>query len=420
MNSHVLARPTRSFAFLVLAALLAGTAFAHYTFQKSPDHVYICTFNVFRLGDIEPKYDRLEENDDEGDDAIPERIRNLARVLVTGDFDLIVLQEVTHGDKGQWVLSDLVQELNTVHHRHYRFFLSDHIGQGLMPEAMAFIYNPDRVKPLPLAGTALCANIEISGRDLVRTKWVSGSFDFTLISAHLAWGNKADREEGDRKILEILTTPAPSAYSDDPDIIVLGDVNRFGIDFTFFDTLPAYQPGLFLAPNITFFDPGFKTIREVKKAHIAGRGIPQDDPQLLSTTVAKNTFVYDVFLLSPDVDEELPGTGNAAVLGTDWGIIHYDEPNGFGYQSGAELLGQNALKVAYSDHRPLWMRFRTNLNHADSQSPAPAATTYVATATGRKFHRPDCPSIANSTVAVTWTSRTDALASRGPCGVCKP
>lgn len=201
---------------------------------------------------------------------------------------------------------------------------------------------------------------------------------------------------------------------------MLGDVNRFGTNYTFFETLGAYHPGLFLAPNITFFDPGFKTIKEVKKAHIAGKGIPLDDPQLLSTTVAKNTFVYDVFLLSTDVDEELPGAGNSAVVGTDWGIIHYDEPNGFGYQPGAELLSQNALKVAYSDHRPLWMRFRTNLNHADGQSSAPVAVTYVATASGKKFHVPGCSSIANSTIAATWTSRAEALATRGPCGVCKP
>lgn len=211
MHSKPLARSsrTRLFALFVLAVLFASTAFAHYTFQKASDHVYICTFNVFRLGDIEPKYDRLEENDDEGDEAVPDRIKNLARVLVTGDFDLIVLQEVTHGDKGQWVLSDLVQELNTVHHRNYKFFLSDHIGQGLMPEAMAFIYNPSRVTPLPLTGTVLCANIEIGGRDLVRTKWISGNFDFTLISVHLAWATSPTEWKGTGKSWKFSRRPLP-------------------------------------------------------------------------------------------------------------------------------------------------------------------------------------------------------------------
>lgn len=420
MYSHYPALCTRArrCVSVSFAVLLISTASAHYTFQKASDHLYICTFNVYRLGDIEPKYDRLEENDADGEDAVPDRIRNLARVLATADFDLIVLQEVTHGDKGQWALSDLVQELNTAHGRQYRFFLSDHIGMGLMPESMAFIYNPHKVQPQPVAGTALAANIGISGRDLVKTKWVAGNFDFSLVSAHLAWGNKADREEGDRKILDILTNP--SAYSDDPDVIVLGDVNRFGENFTFFDTLPSYQPALFLAPNITCFDPAFKARKEVTTAALRGTPHEDLDPQLLSTTVSANKAVYDVFLMTPDVDEELPGTGNSITLGTDWGIVHFDEPTGFGYQAGAKELNHDQLKVAYSDHRPLWMRFRTNLGHADGTAITPASTTYVATASGKKFHFPGCRSITNSTIAITWTSRSEAMTNHGPCSVCKP
>jgi endonuclease/exonuclease/phosphatase family metal-dependent hydrolase len=418
MRYHRLAHyaPTRSCALFLFAVLFVGTAFANYTFQKEANHVYLCTFNVFRLGDIEPEYDRLDEDDGEPH-VVPDRIKNLARVLASADFDLIVLQEVTEGDKGQWALSDLVEELNTIHQRHYQFLLSGGIGMGLMPEAMAFIYDPNKIKPQPVSGTVFTANIPISGRDLVKTKWIAGNFDFTLVSAHLAWGNHPDRKEGDEKLRDILEHP--SSYSDDPDIVILGDTNRFGDGAEFWPGF-AYHPSNFLAPNLACFDPQFNQRKEVKAAHLQGTSFAGMNPQFLSTTVAANTFVYDVFLLTSDVDEELPGSANTLVYGQDWGIVHFDEPGGFGHQSGAEALNSNDLKSAYSDHRPLWMRFRTDLNHADGSSAAPATITYVATAFGKKFHLPGCKSIANSTVATTWTSRAEALTTHGPCSVCKP
>lgn len=428
MHTSLLALAERAGYFarlliLVGALLIGRTALAHYTFQKSPDHLYVCTFNVYMLGSIEQKYRELdqEDGDNEPGSAIPERIKNLAKVLATADFDMIVLQEVTHGEKGNWALTDLVRELNTTHHRNYSYFLSGHIGQGLMPEAMAFIYNPTVVRPLVLPGTtSQVENLEIEGRDLVRTKWVSGNFDFTLISAHLAWGNEADRKDGDRKMLEILTTPTPSRYSDDPDIMIVGDTNRFGLNFTFLETLATYSPSQFLAPNITCFDPLMTQRKQVTAASLANTPLAGLNPQFLSTTVASNTFVYDVFFLTPDVDEELPGTGNTLTLGQDFGIVHFDEPGGFGFQPGANQLDQNELKVAYSDHRPLWMRFRTNLATSDGEGSAPAAVRYLATASGRRFHLPGCATIANSTIAKEWTTRSDAIATHGPCGICKP
>jgi hypothetical protein len=407
---------------LIGIALSAITASANYTFTKEADHLYICSFNVYMLGSIEQKYRELDgtDGDTEPAGAIPERIRSLARVIASADFDLVVLQEVTFGEKGNWALTDLVQELNHAHGRNYSFYLSGHIGQGMMPEAMAFIFNPDVVKPQVLLGTtSQVENIEIPGRDLVRTKWVAGNFDFTLISAHLAWGNESERREGDRMILQILTTPTPSRFSDDPDIVVVGDINRFGLNFSCFDG-HAYDPARFLAPNIVTFDPALNTRKEVKASHLVGTPLAGMIPQFLSTTVAQNTSVYDVFMLTPDADEELPGTGNTITYGVDFGIVHFDEPGGFGFQPGADTMTHQKLKEEYSDHRPLWMRFRTDVAASDTQGAVPVETRYVATASGRRFHLPGCHTIANSTLAIAWTSREAAVATHGPCGICKP
>ena len=168
--------------------------------------------------------------------------------------------------------------------------------------------------------------------------------------------------KGYEKIKDIFDNP--SDYSNDLDILVLGDFNRFGKGYESVKKLP-YDASKFLAPNITFFDPDFNTKKNVTKASISGKGVPNDNPQLVSTTVSGNKKVYDMILFSVDVAEEFPPGSNEAKYAKDFGIIHFDEADGFGYQAGADSLSHDVLRKAYSDHRPLWMRFKTNGDYYD-------------------------------------------------------
>ena len=421
----------------VFASLLLRPAVSGYNggvgaaARQPPTYVTICSFNVYKLGSVAPKY--LALDDEEGGDAgipppagIPARVHNLAAVLGPKAFDLIVLQEVTDGIRGRAAVGDLAATLEADHNLTYHYFLSDYIGQGLMAEAIAFLYRPTVLRPELLPGTAsLVANIEISGRDLVRTQWEAGDFDFTLVAAHLAWGKEEDRDEGYEKVAEIFATATPSQFSDDPDIIVLGDFNRFGKSYESVKRLP-YNPSQFLAPNVTFFDPGFNALKQVTTGSIQGKGVPNDNRQFVSTTVAQNRFVYDMILISRDVDEEFPPGASEATYGTDFGIVHFDEVGGDGHQAGAEDLEHNTLKEEYSDHRPLWIRFQTNAGHADDPAggvdltPIAPEQVYVGTASGSRFHRETCPTIRNRTISVKWTTRAAAAAARPACGVCKP
>ena len=340
---------------ITLAFFHVPQASASSKIAKAPGFIYIASFNVFRLGAIESRYKALSELNDE----IPTRIKNLARVLAIGAFDIIALQEVQAGSRGQAVISDLVRVLKDNHGLTYQSILSEAIGRGYeMTEAMAFLYQPNRVQPETVKDTnSLSTNIAIPGRDLVQTQWEAGSLDFTLISAHLAWGNHDNRRVGYEKIAEIFDNPAD--WSHDPDIIVLGDFNRFGGGAEAIRALP-YDTNKFRAPHVTFFDPNFSTLKEVQKDAIKGKGVPDDDPQLLSTTVARNTFVYDMIIFSSDASEEFPAGLGHARYGTDFGIIHFDQSNGFGYQPGADKMEHDKLREAYSDHRPIWVRFRTD------------------------------------------------------------
>ena len=320
---------------------------------KEPEFIYIASFNVYNLGAVESRYKDVNQT---LDNRIPVRIENLARVLAIGDFDIIVLQEVISGKPGHVAISDLVRALERNHSLTYRYVLSKHIGKGLISEAMAFLYKPNRVQLEMVNDTdSVVSNIEIPGRDLVRTQWEAGHFDFTLISAHLAWGNHVNRRAGYKKIAKIFDKP--KSWSHDPDLIVLGDFNRFGGGGETVRALP-YDSDKFRVPNVIFFDPEFSKCKEVEKCSIKGKGVPDDDPQLLSTTVACNTYVYDMIMFSSDASEEFPAKLGKAQYGTDFGIIHFDQPNGFGYQLGADKLQHEDLKNAYSDHRPIWIRFR--------------------------------------------------------------
>jgi len=287
---------------------------------------------------------------------------------------------------------------------------------------MGFIYNPSVIKPEVITGnTSMLDYIEaspIGGRKFVKTQWIAGNFDFTLISCHFAWGNKEKRNGAYETLESILTTPTPSNYSVDPDIIVLGDFNRFG-DYKESVKLLDYNADKFWVPNITIFDTEFNTVKQVEDVNVENKGIPNNNPQLLSTTIADNTFTYDIIFFTSDVNEEFTVTPETVEYGKDFGIIHFDEKDGFGYQEGASELEHNSLKEEYSDHRPLWMKFKMDSDNLDGDSQS-NNTVYVGTEYGKKFHLKGCPSIVNKVITVEWNSLEEALSERTPCMRCKP
>ena len=387
---------------------------------KESGYLYVASFNVYKLGSVDSKYLSIDE--DMGEEpitiGIPDRIKNLSNILSFGKFDLIALQEVTHGARGEAAISDLILDLKDRYNLVYKALHSEHIGRGLMPEMITFLYQPAVVKPEIVSNTnSLTKLIPIDGRDLAQTQWEVGNFDFTLISAHLAWGNELDRIDGYKKLNEIFQSP--ESFSVDPDILVIGDFNRFGDSQ---EAVKHLKHEKFIAPNITIFDPKFNDKKRVTKTSIADKGIPNNNPQLLSTTVAKNTYVYDMFLMTDDVSEEL---GSAPQYGVDWGIFHFDEVDGVAYQTGAELLDHNSLKNAYSDHRPLWFRFKTNVSGSaddDESGQLSSAVTvkYVATEYGKKFHLPHCHTIRNRATSITFDSIETAKLNHSACRVCQP
>lgn len=334
--------------------------------NKEADAIYIASYNVYKLGDVAKKYKDIDAGLALG---IPDRIKNSAKVLAGGDFDIITLQEVKDGPAGEAAVKDLVQALKDDHGQTFEWFVSEKIGKGLFDESIAFLYRANKVSHLHVNGrnSELIESVNPKNRKFAKTKWKAGDFDFTLISCHFSFiGNDPTRRQADfLKLKDILNNPL--SYSDDPDVIVVGDFNRFGTatggDFGV--TKLDYDPTVWRAPNVTLFDPDFNKIREVAKADISALNIKDDNPQFLSTTCGKNSKVYDIFFFSKDVFEEFPTAAGAEVFGVDFGIFHFDEKDGIGHISGVETKSNGWVKNNYSDHRPIWMRFKINSGKSD-------------------------------------------------------
>lgn len=339
--------------------------------EKDPNCAYISTYNVFSFGHLDKKYKDIEKGETPGDNEIPDRIINSAKVLAFGDFDIITLQEVKHGPAGKAAIKDLVQALKDNHDQEYNWFVSDKIGRGLFDESIAFLYKTEGVENIMVddkTSTLIESGLP-QNRKFAKTKWRIGDFDFTLISCHFSWiqGDPKRRQADYEKLNEILNNPM--SFSDDPDVIVMGDFNRFGANWQSdeYGVLKLdYDPKKWRAPNVTIWDPSFKSLKQVKDANITNLNIPNDNPQFLSTTVAKNSSVYDVVFFTADVSEEFPSDHGKEKYGVDFGIFHFDEVGGIGHILGAERMRHNKLKKAYSDHRPLWIRFKVNMGTSDN------------------------------------------------------
>lgn len=335
-------------------------------------YINICSFNVYLLGGVAPKYKEISlkhknANYTRSDSSycIPKRITNCASLLSQGNFSLIVLQEVLDGVQGDSAVADLTATLNRDSIKGYKWFTSQRIGRGMRMESMAFIYDSLSVesKKIKSDNSVLISCDEPKNRKYVQTQWRSGDFDFSLISCHFAW-NDSDFKRRQADYIELNNIlHHPLEYSTDPDVIVLGDFNRFG--GSHFDEQQNefgiqqldYKSDLFRAPHIEVFDSTLIVLKEVEENPTI------ENPQLHSTTVSENTMVYDMFWITADVFEEF--NIENCDWNLDYGVMVYDELNGNAYVEGLDKLTHKEIKLLYSDHRPIWMRFLTCSGYLD-------------------------------------------------------
>ena len=300
---HALSTPQgakRFFIFLIIATLLVGAWWIWENKLKpapaqapiptnvpSDPHatsVRIATWNLRKFS----------ERDKPG--QYPPDLVAIAGIIKSSSFDLIAIQEVQQ--TGQ-----VVQKLRRQLGEPWRHYISPQTGNN---ERYAFLYRADRVEMLdePVFMDSAGA-IEFDRVPLV-ARFRAGSFDFTLVTAHLWYGDKANNPRRKREA-DLLAQYAGNIITtgSDRDVIILGDFNEMRA-----------------SPNLPLFESlGFVRLNR--------------EPTNLSSTE-----IYDALLINPRHTREYAGNS---------GVVRFDESR---YGNDDKLAARDI-----SDHRPAFADF---------------------------------------------------------------
>ncbi len=260
--------------------------------------VRICSFNVYQLG-LHPETRDLP--------ALAEQL---------GRCDAVAVQEVrTDGDPRQLV------RLAALGRPPWTARLSPPAGArerfGLLSRAPIEV--DGEFEPLPVEGRFARRPQAIRLR--------AHGVPLRLAQVHAIW---SDLERRDREAEAIATWMAEAGA--DPPVILLGDFNRFGGGGDGFT--PISEAAARLGWRIPLETLG------------GGPGAPRAEHDAASTTVGREHWQYDQIVLGPGVAEALP---SPARLGQEVGVIAFD------LQPPWRSMRHEALRVAMSDHRPIWV-----------------------------------------------------------------
>ena len=228
----------------------------------------------------------------------PPDLVTIAKIIRSSNFDLVVIQEVQR--TGQ-VVERLRRQLNEP----WRHAVSAQTGNN---ERYGVLYREDRVEmiegPQLLAGP----DAAVFDRAPMLAGFRAGAFDFTVVSVHLWYGDKANnpRRQGEAQTLARVASDL-ALRGPERDIIVLGDFNEMRAN-----------------GNLHYFEA------------IGWRKLNAEYTNLGSKEV------YDNLLIDPRHTSEFTGAT---------GAVPFDELY-FNNDDRAAVL-------SVSDHRPAWAEFAT-------------------------------------------------------------
>lgn len=245
---------------------------------------------------------------------------------ILGQFDLIAVVEVRDN------LSELAEVLRILG-PYWRAVFSDYITDaGGNRERIAYVYDKRAAVFTGLAAEADPPRKKTkSGEYLPAISWWrspylasfrAGSFDFVLITAHIRWGSGDEARLAPLKLLaEWIDRRAKEKYTDDKDIILMGDFN-----------IPAVGDPLYRA--------------------ITGKGLQMPEPLLgLHGTNLAEDKRYDQILHYPVFTQSFTNAGGALDF--------------YAGDHKALFPGVKMSKAEFtyqlSDHLPLWVQLNVDV-----------------------------------------------------------
>ncbi|MCH7801498.1 MAG: YHYH domain-containing protein, partial [Chloroflexi bacterium] len=225
-------------------------------------------------------------------------------------FDLVAIQELRDEEVVQRTLSILEARGHL-----YHALVSPPVGRGVK-ERYAFLWRPEKVAPLD-SGTVYPDPEDVFIREPFYASFRAGSFDFTLITIHVIFGDGVADRRAENLLLDDVYRAVQDADPNEQDVILLGDFN-----------LPPSDSGM--VEIDVLLDPVFTG--DVR------------------TTISE-TSLYDNLWWDAEFVTEWTGVA---------GIDRFDEAV-FGNDD-------DAASLAVSDHRPIWVTLFTELPDDDGPS----------------------------------------------------
>ena len=173
-----------------------------------------------------------------GENRLPESSYYIAEII--DHFDIVVIQEVNSKEIGG--LEDVLSILGD----NWSYVMSDGVeGSAGGNEAMAFVYNTNKVKFTGLAGEIVLPDSKLmEGVQFARTPFMvsfrAGWFDFKLCTVHIYYGKDTVKGIYQRRLQEIRTVSdflLKRQESDDVSYILLGDFNIPDTEGEYFNAL---------------------------------------------------------------------------------------------------------------------------------------------------------------------------------------
>ena len=161
-----------------------------------------------------------------GDNRLPESSYYIAEII--DHFDIVVIQEVNSKELGG------LESVLAILGDNWSYVMSDGVeGSAGGNEAMAFVFNTNKVKFTGLAGEIVLPDTKLmNGVQFARTPFMvsfrAGWFDFKLCTVHIYYGKDTVKGIYQRRLQEIKTVSdflLKRQETDDVSYILLGDFN---------------------------------------------------------------------------------------------------------------------------------------------------------------------------------------------------
>lgn len=278
-----------------------------------------------------------------GEGRLPESSYYIAEII--DHFDIVVIQEVNSKELGG--LESVLEILGD----NWSYVMSDGVeGSAGGNEAMAFVYNTNKVKFTGLAGEIVLSGDKTMGDiQFARTPFMvsfrAGWFDFKLCTVHIFYGE--DKVDGiyQRRLKEIKAVSdflLKRQESDDVSYILLGDFNIPDTEGVYFNALVENKyitKGGKEKSKEKFFIP-----QEIRKHPTDLGHVSHYDQIAFSLKLERNMVLYDD-------DEQRAGAFNfteSVYSPGDWGIYQpfYQESYDKMIEKEKETFAKNMAEYA--------------------------------------------------------------------------